>query len=245
MNASASKNTWYLIWYDMHTFAVVRLQPDVVWCSQPTRAWQRCRIWWPELLRIGAPKWRKTNSELWMCTKRVLGMTYERLINHTSAMSTRSEVQLKETRQNYNMWGSKLQNNPRNLTRLVNRKINNKHSLRVLPWIWFVWSGRKFFGRFVNIRVSDRVTLTEQKFTPERRRRRRRRGRGAPRRDRPTLHLRFFCSADFGFDSAAAASYPPSGAQFNRQKVGLSFGLKNHLSFGLRFPYTKKKFKNE
>ena len=28
------------------------------------------------------------------------------------------------------------------------------------------------------------------------------------------------------------------------KKFGLSFGLKHHLSFGLRFPYTKKMFKN-
>ena len=33
--------------------------------------------------------------------------------------------------------------------------------------------------------------------------------------------------------------YAP-GAQFNRKKVGLSFGLKTHLSFGLRFPTLRK-----
>ena len=31
-----------------------------------------------------------------------------------------------------------------------------------------------------------------------------------------------------------------AGAQFNRQNFGLSFGLKNHLSFGLRFPTLRK-----
>ena len=30
------------------------------------------------------------------------------------------------------------------------------------------------------------------------------------------------------------------GAQFNRKLFGLSFGLKNHLSFGLRFPTIRK-----
>ena len=35
------------------------------------------------------------------------------------------------------------------------------------------------------------------------------------------------------------------GAQFNRHNFGLSFGLKNHLSFGLRIhPYSRKMFKN-
>ena len=35
-------------------------------------------------------------------------------------------------------------------------------------------------------------------------------------------------------------SYPFAEAQFNRKKFGLSFGLKNHLSFGLRFPTLRK-----
>ena len=33
------------------------------------------------------------------------------------------------------------------------------------------------------------------------------------------------------------------GAQFNRNNFGLSFGLKNHLSFGLRFPTLRKNSK--
>ena len=47
--------------------------------------------------------------------------------------------------------------------------------------------------------------------------------------------------------AAASSSYTAasaSGTQFNRNILGLSFGLKIHLSFGPRFPYTKKLFRN-
>ena len=36
----------------------------------------------------------------------------------------------------------------------------------------------------------------------------------------------------------------PPGTQFNTKIFGLSFSWKNHSSFGLRFPCTKKMFKN-
>ena len=43
-------------------------------------------------------------------------------------------------------------------------------------------------------------------------------------------------------DEGAELTRDP-GVQFNRNKFGLSFGLKNHSFFGLRFPYTKKMVK--
>ena len=44
--------------------------------------------------------------------------------------------------------------------------------------------------------------------------------------------------------SGGKAFVGASGTHFNRNNFDLSFGLKNNLSFGLRFPYTKKMSKN-
>ena len=43
-----------------------------------------------------------------------------------------------------------------------------------------------------------------------------------------------------GLGSGLRGSEFGAGIQFNRNISGLSFGLKNHFSFGSRFPYSKE-----
>ena len=55
--------------------------------------------------------------------------------------------------------------------------------------------------------------------------------------------LRPLCEVRAVGTAGVAAGRPGRKLKFNRKKFGLSFGLKSHLSFGLRFPKLRKSLK--